>query len=103
MRFLAEPEFRARRQPKNGENSAIRGRNDHVIPRGRPALRVAEKCDNPDHERQADPAGPPRERKKQGIRKSGHGDERPAGPMNNELLQIVTCVPISTTRLGGSR
>jgi hypothetical protein len=102
MRVLPEAEFSPWCRKKNRQNSAVRGCNDQLIPRRRAPFGIAKEGDNPKHHRQANPAGPSRKGKENRIRDDGDDDERPARPMNDELFQIVTCVPISTTRLGGN-
>lgn len=103
MRLLSEPEFGCRRGQHGGKNSTVCGRNDQIVPGWRPPFRVAKKRNDPQHHRQSNPARPSRENKENHICESSDTDERPTRPMKDELSQIVTCVPISTTRLGGSR
>ena len=103
MRLLSEPQLPRRIRTKNGKNPAVRGRDKQIFAQGWPAFRVAKKRDNPEHEWQQNPPGPSCEHKEQCVRDSSHGNEWPAGPMNDGRSQIVTCVPISTTLLGGNR
>ena len=103
MRFLPEPKVRRRGGLNNREDLAVCGRNNKALSRRRRPFRVPKECHNPDDHRQSNPAHPSRKSKQEGVRDGGERDERPAGPMNDRLFQIVTCVPISTTRLGGSR
>lgn len=103
MQVLPKPKFGPRRRANHGENTAVRGCENQIVARRRRPFRIAKKRSNPEHKRQTDPSEPWRESKEERVGKGGDGDERPAGPMNDGLLQIVTCVPISTTRLGGKR
>lgn len=103
MQFLPKPKFGPWRRANHGENAAVRGCEYQIVARGRRPFRIAKKCSNPEDKWQPRPSEPWRESKEERVGKSGDGDERPAGPMNDGLLQIVTCVPISTTRLGGKR
>ena len=103
MRFFRESEFWRRQRANHRKNAPVGGRNDQIVPRRWPAFRVPKKRNDPQNQGQTEPSRPTRERKHECIRESGETDNRPAGPMNDRLFQIVTCVPISTTRLGGSR
>ena len=103
MRFLPEPKFGPRRRANHGKNAAVRGCDNQIVPLRRRPFRIAKKSSNPEHKWQPRASDPWRESKEERVGKSGDGDERPAGLMNDGLLQIVTCVPISTTRLGGKR
>jgi len=103
MRFLPEAKFGARRRANHRKNAPVRRRNYQIVPGRRRASRIAKERSNPEHEQQSHPAGPWHESKQERVGERGDGDERPPGPMNDRLFQIVTCVPISTTRLGGKR
>ena len=103
MRLFGEPEFRRRRGTNYRKNAPIGRGNDEAICRGRLAVGIAKEGQDPEDRGKADPSRPAREGEQKRIRGSGNGDKRPTGRMDNAARQIVTCVPISTTRLGGRR